>query len=262
MKTLEEQCPHILDVISEAKKDLFKLNNGLMHCLSTVLMQEIERFNRLLNKIKSSLKSLDQAIQGLVLMSSELDEMYGMFLKNKVPNNWQEVSYPSLKPLSSWFADLVLRVEFMRNWLTQGHPKCYWLSGFFFPHGFMTGTLQTYARKIVKEIDCISFSFKFRTETDVSQIKQGPDDGIYVYGLYIEGARWNFKTELLDDQHHGEMHSIMPIIHFLPKVDHVPKEDDYKCPVYKTSVRAGVLSTTGQSTNFILAIEIPQALES
>jgi len=47
----------------------------------------------------------------------------------------------------------------MRNWLQQGHPKCYWLSGFFFPHGFMTGTLQTFARKKVKEIDSISFSF-------------------------------------------------------------------------------------------------------
>lgn len=53
------------------------------------------------------------------------------------------------------------------------------------------------------------------------------------------------------------MYSAMPVIHFLPKENHEPNPDDYKCPVYKTSVRAGVLSTTGQSTNFVLPVELP-----
>lgn len=38
VKDLEERCPPILDIHGEHKKDLFKLHNGLMHCLSTVLL--------------------------------------------------------------------------------------------------------------------------------------------------------------------------------------------------------------------------------
>lgn len=49
----------------------------------------------------------------------------------------------------------------------------------------------------------------------------------------------------------------MPIISFMPVENYEKKEENYNCPVYKTSKRAGVLSTTGQSTNFILSVDIP-----
>ena len=80
-------------------------------------------------------------------MSRELDMMYTSLINNQVPPNWSNVSYPSLKTLTSWIADLKERVVFMRTWATKGHPKSYWLSGLFFPHGFITGVLQTFSRK-------------------------------------------------------------------------------------------------------------------
>jgi dynein heavy chain len=66
-------------------------------------------------------------------MTSLLDEMYNSFLNNTVPKLWIKVSYPSLKPLSPWFDDFLQRVQFIENWITNGKPKAYWLSCFFFP---------------------------------------------------------------------------------------------------------------------------------
>ena len=58
------------------------------------------------------------------------------------------------------------------------------------------------------------------------------------------------------DQVLGKLYFPMPVIHFLPVENFVPKHSVYKCPCYKTSNRAGVLSTTGQSTNFILPVDL------
>lgn len=101
----------------------------------------MEKFNRLLTVMKKSLIEIDLAINGFIVMSEVLDEMYLKFTNNQVPGNWAKVGYLSLKPLSSWYDDLLIRVDFMRNWLMKGNPMCYWFSAFFFPHGFMTGIL-------------------------------------------------------------------------------------------------------------------------
>ena len=118
------------------------------------------KFNILLKKVKVTLIDLKKAIQGLAIMSQDLDEMYLAFQNNVLPGVWKSVSYASLKPLASWFKDLLLRVEFLRNWLMDQAPYSYWMSGFYFPQGFLTGVLQAHSRLYKIPIDTLVFKFR------------------------------------------------------------------------------------------------------
>lgn len=49
--------------------------------------------------MNTSLNNLNKAIEGIVVMSQELDSMYYSLLNNQVPKIWEKLAYPSLKPL-------------------------------------------------------------------------------------------------------------------------------------------------------------------
>lgn len=172
-------------------KDQFKTTNNLLPSITTVLVQEMEKFNRLLDVMRLSLEDLDKAVHGVVLMSAELDSMFLAIQNGKVPDNWTNVGYLSMKPLASWFDDLILRCKFMSDWLINGQPNSYWISGFFFPQGFLTGVLQTHARVYKIPIDELQFSFAIQEFEEPEEVEQKPTDGVYLYGLYMDGARYN-----------------------------------------------------------------------
>lgn len=101
------------------------------------------------------------------------------------------------------------------------------------------------------------------TETLDELNNKRPEDGSYIYGLFLEGARWNKRLGTLVDPKPKELFSSMPIIHMLPQRDRVaPTRGIYRCPVYKILSRTGTLSTTGHSTNFVTWIEIPSNKET
>jgi len=157
--SIQERLPEVLTE-DEAGPLAFVMRGEYLDSLSTALKQEMIRYNKIIMKMRSTLRDILRAIKGEVLMSAELDEQYMGTLNNIVPANWANVAYPSLKPLASWIQDLFDRIQFQRSWLHDGQPKVFWLGGFYFPQGFMTGTLQNHARKYQLPIDELKFSFK------------------------------------------------------------------------------------------------------
>ena len=229
--------------------------------MNTVLTQECIRYNKLIKIYNASLASLLKALKGLVVMTADLEAMADGLYSNQVSAMWMKAAYPSLKPLSSFVDDLVKRIDFIQSWIDGGTPAAYWVSGFYFPQAFLTGSLQNFARKYSFGIDTIAFDF-LMIDVPFEAIKEKPADGVYIRGLFLEGARWDPDIKSLNDSRPKQLFTSMCVIHMMPIKDRVaPNGGVYRCPVYKVLSRRGTLSTTGHSTNFIMWIEVPSNRE-
>ena len=166
--------------------------------MNTVLVQEVIRYNRLLEVMKENLINVKKALKGLIVMSEELELIANSLFNNQVPKIWDQKGFLSMKPLASWTEDLNARINFLQEWIDHGTPKCFWISGFFFPQAFLTGTLQNYARKHIIAIDKLSFEFKYLDFTE-QQVTEKPEDGCYIHGLFLEGAKWDPEGKIIRD---------------------------------------------------------------
>ncbi|KAL7841172.1 hypothetical protein SRHO_G00248630 [Serrasalmus rhombeus] len=270
------KIPEKLDMDSAAESLFVRDANGRVNSLTTVLGQEVDRFNTLLRILRVSLATLQKAIAGLVVMSEEMEKIYSSFLNNQVPEHWASSAYPSLKPLGSWVKDLALRTAFVQSWVTRGQPKSFWISGFFFPQGFLTGALQNHARKYNLPIDELNFRFSvipaYRdqavvtealknltpgVELELDQELPPVEDGVLVHGMFMDSSRWDDENLVMEDALPRVMNPMLPVVHFEPQQNYVPDPSLYHAPLYKTSARAGTLSTTGHSTNFVVTVLLP-----
>ncbi|XP_068576471.1 dynein axonemal heavy chain 1 [Cebidichthys violaceus] len=266
-KTLEETVEEIVAGIVEKIPQPFSVQEVMEkypvlyeESMNTVLIQEVIRYNTLLAVISQSLSDIVKALKGLVVMSSELELMANNLFNNVVPDMWKAKAYPSLKPLASWVSDLLQRINFLQRWINNAIPPVFWISGFFSPQAFLTGTLQNYARRSGTSIDTIGFDFEVIVKS-ASEITEKPNAGCYIQGLFLEGARWDYEAGQLSESRPMELYTEMPVIWLIPKPNRKPPTSGvYVCPIYKTLTRAGTLSSTGHSTNYVMAVELPTDL--
>eukprot|EP00928_Gymnodinium_smaydae_P031101 TRINITY_DN22944_c0_g4_i1.p1 TRINITY_DN22944_c0_g4~~TRINITY_DN22944_c0_g4_i1.p1 ORF type:complete len:1938 (-),score=445.97 TRINITY_DN22944_c0_g4_i1:215-5482(-) len=196
-------------------------DKGFAAPLNIFLFQELQRLQNIIKIVRTNLKNIAMAIDGTVVMTVELMADLGSIFDARVPKSWcydpsgAEISW--LMPnLGGWFTGLLDRQIMLNTWLENSRSvmKSYWLTGFTNAQGFLTGMRQEVTRQHKKDQwaldDVIS-----HTEVlafDHERVKDVPDEGQNIHGLFMEGARWNRQESKLDESEPKKLFVGMPAI--------------------------------------------------
>jgi dynein heavy chain len=196
-------------------------DKGFAVPLNIFLFQELQRLQNISRIVRTNLKNVSEAIDGTVVMTADLLEDLGSIFDARVPRRWThdasgaEISW--LMPnLGGWFTGLLDRHMMLNTWLENGRSvmRSFWLTGFTNAQGFLTGMRQEVTRQHKKDQwaldDVIS-----HTEVlafDHERIRDVPDEGQHIHGIFMEGARWNRAECRLDESEPKKLFMQMPAI--------------------------------------------------
>lgn len=185
-----------------------------------------------------------------------MEQLENSLFLDQVPSIWASRAYPSLLGLSTWFTDLVMRLRELEAWSSDFVlPICVWLAGrvtefklnsnenyfniagFFNPQSLLTAIMQSTARRFELPLDkmCLYCDVTKKQKEDFTA---APRDGAYVYGVFMEGARWETTQGIITDSKLKELYPPLPVINIRAITqDKQDNRNMYECPVYKTRSR-------------------------
>jgi dynein heavy chain len=239
----ETSLIEILDTFKDRLFDIEALRTELdgdsMGPYQNVFLQECESLNALLNEISRTLDELNLGFAGDLTMSAAMEELMYNLYEDTVPSSWSRLAWPSMRPLGSWLIDVNNRLNQLQTWTEHvvDIPRSTWLGGLRNPQSFLTAIKQVAAHQDKLELQTLVIF------TDI--LKKNKDEldvpakvGALVHGLYLEGARWNTPSSLLETSKPKEMYCPMPVINCRAvTANRLDNANIYHCPVYKTKER-------------------------
>ncbi|XP_075210990.1 dynein heavy chain at 93AB [Lycorma delicatula] len=241
--TREDKVKQIVDEILEKLPEEFNMTEIMGKVEERtpyviVAFQECQRMNHLTGEMKRSLKELDLGLKGELTITSDMEDLENALFLDQVPGIWTQRAYPSLLGLTSWFADLLLRLRELETWSTDFVlPSSVWLAGFFNPQSFLTAIMQITARKNELPLDKMCLQCDV-TKKQKEESTSAPREGAYVHGLFMEGARWDVLQGVILDSKLKDLFPPMPVINIRAITqDKLDMRNMYECPVYKTRTR-------------------------
>uniref|UniRef100_A0A8C9ZTH7 Dynein, axonemal, heavy polypeptide 9 like n=1 Tax=Sander lucioperca TaxID=283035 RepID=A0A8C9ZTH7_SANLU len=242
-QTLEEKVKTILDEVLEKLPEEYNMSDITSKTAERspyilVCFQECERMNTLISEMRRSLKELDLGLKGELAISSEMEKLQTALFFDNVPDTWTKLAYPSTYSLAIWYNDVLQRCKELDSWTQDlSLPSVVWLSGLFNPQSFLTAVMQSLARKNEWPLDKVNLTVDV-TKKFKEEFNQPAREGAYVYGLYMEGARWDTQAGVITEARLKELTPAMPVIavRAVPN-DRQETRNIYECPLYKTKIR-------------------------
>uniref|UniRef100_A0A8C6KVS4 Dynein axonemal heavy chain 5 n=1 Tax=Nothobranchius furzeri TaxID=105023 RepID=A0A8C6KVS4_NOTFU len=236
----------------EVRERLQKM--GPFQPMNIFLRQEIDRMQRVIVLVRNTLTDLKLAIDGTIIMSENLRDALDCMYDARIPARWMKASWAS-STLGFWFTELLERNRQFQAWIFEGRPNCFWMTGFFNPQGFLTAMRQEITRAnkgwaLDRMVLCNEVTRWMKDD-----ITQPPTEGVYVYGLYLEGAGWERRHCKLVDSKPKVLFETMPVIRMYAENNGETCVKDlrlYSCPIYKKPVRTDM--------NYIATVDLKTSL--
>ncbi|KAK8866475.1 hypothetical protein M9Y10_009438 [Tritrichomonas musculus] len=236
----------------------FKKRFDTTDTMNTILFHEIVSYNSLIIVMKNSLEKMQKGLKGLIIIDSSLENFMKKIKGDRIPDEWLQICYPSVLSLHSFMKDFKKRISFISKWVrTAQKPIVFDLGSFFHPDEFLSGILQMFSRKHNVSYDTLRWkTTPVSMNEDLDNIKEGPLEGVYVFGLPLEGAKWDIAKQYLVECGVKELSNFLPIMHLVPTQnnDIYNMKETYECPVYRTQKRGtGALDLQ----NYVLSFFLP-----
>eukprot|EP00003_Mantamonas_plastica_P000089 TRINITY_DN1008_c0_g1_i1.p1 TRINITY_DN1008_c0_g1~~TRINITY_DN1008_c0_g1_i1.p1 ORF type:complete len:1151 (+),score=416.49 TRINITY_DN1008_c0_g1_i1:86-3538(+) len=272
--TREDAVLHMLDELEkklpkemsrELIRDKIKRGGGFGLPSNVFLSQEAEQMSNLLANVKKAINTLRLSINGTISMSDMTIQMMNDLFDNKLPEEWQKLSWPS-SSLQSWMTELGQRYEQLHSWLYSGRGKVVGLNLMFNPIGFLTAVKQEICKSQRNTaLDTMVLTAEVIDKAP-EQVKDTPSEGVYVCGLTLEGAAWEKGSSRegsssghLVDAQSKQLTVNLPVVYLSAVSEKEYRADNrsYRAPVYMTSDRGEVvfeidLGTTEHPVKWVL----------
>ncbi|XP_069420363.1 dynein axonemal heavy chain 8 [Ovis canadensis] len=226
----------------EVKARLMKM--GHLNSMNIFLRQEIDRMQKVISILRSSLSDLKLAIEGTIIMSENLRDALDNMYDARIPQIWKRVSWDS-STLGFWFTELLERNAQFSTWIFEGRPNVFWMTGFFNPQGFLTAMRQEVTRAHKGwALDSVTIHNEVLRQTK-EEVTSPPVEGVYIYGLYMDGAAWDRRNGKLTESTPKVLFTQLPVLHIFAINSTAPKDPKlYVCPIYKKPRRTDLTFIT------------------